>query len=626
MVFSLLFSVFPCTFAINQDDPWSVHEHDYYGRKLLENMPNSVALLYAYDSLAYGVEHHASSIPVFNGIDCLSSQEWRMVLDLYRRDYAQHFWADHFDVTSNSSTILEAQVTYLFEGTQLLAARERFDAAVNEILAGITEDMSQFDKELYFHDVLAERVTYYEGTTNCHNAYGAIVEGYATCDGYAEAFQYLLHREGIQSFIAAGYAYNFKRGEIAAHSWNYVCIDGQFYQTDLTWDDVDGDISYEFFNLPDSEMGEYHYPSDVSYSLPVCDSIEANYHFVMGTRLDTYSVDELAALLSENDYSIAVYIPGNINQFLSWFSKNAKSIAAAAGITSGYKVGYRYLYREYTLVFIPNNATAKVASVEYAGTHSTYTTVAEAIVNADRGYVKLLADCDEDLIIARDLYLDLNSHSMTGNITVLEGATLYGMDSSTDDYNCSSGYGVITNLTGNYAVHHKSAITGRIKRYMAIKDEGGISFHRFFLGVVYVSLQPCATGLGFKAIFAGDQKVVEQLDEEQAYGYKLWLEDGDPVCVYNDRVHFVSGRKVSMLVNNYDIENFGEAQLHAVVMLQLKDGTLIQSTEVSTSMRAMLENLNDHISILSKTQLSALLEMLNEHPIIKLWKTSGFYS
>ncbi len=114
--------------------------------------------------------------------------------------------------------------------------------------------------------------------------------------------------------------------------------------------------------------------------------------------------------------------------------------------------------------------------------------------------------------------------------------------------------------------------------------------------------------------------------EHDYYGYTLWLEGGNEISVYNDRDHFVSGRKVSMLVYNYDIENYGELDLHASVMIKLKDGTVIRSAEVSTSMRSILENLNEHISILSNAQFSALYEMLREHPIIRIWKTDSFYN
>ena len=624
----IIITVVPTVYAINQDDPWSIQEHGYYGRNLLEEMSNSTALLYAYDSLASGIEVSSTSISLYNGTDSLSSSEWQIVLDLYKRDHTQHFWVEGFEnVKINSATVLSIDPVYSFSGSNLRQAREWFDISVNEILAGISENMSDYEKELYLHDTLARRITYHDGTTNCHNAYGAIVEGYATCDGYAEALQYLLHREGIQSFIAIGYGYNFKRQEYAAHAWNYVCIDGKYYQVDLTWNDKDEILCHEYFNFTDAEMAEYHFPSAVTYDLPVCNSYDANYHSLKNTRLDTYSAKSLGELLKANDNTLFVYITGDANTFNAWFAKNLKSIGTAAGIPSGYVFSLGRLNREFVIILSKKNAAVNVATVEKAdGTHTSYTSVSTAISNVGSGYVKLLADCNESITIAKDLYIDLNGYNMTGIITVKSGATLYGMDSATDDYNCADGYGKISNITGSYAPHHKSDVTGSTKRYLTIKEGNEISFHRLFLGVVYMSLQPSSDGMGYKAIYAGDQMVVAQLDEEKAYGFKLCLEGGEPISVFNNKERFVSGRKVNMIISNYNIEKYGQTNLSAQVILHFKDGTLIESTQVSTSMRSLLENLNTNTSSLSQKQFAALLEMLLRHPIIKAWKTEMLYN
>ena len=44
------------------------------------------------------------------------------------------------------------------------------------------------------------------------------------------------------------------------HVWNCVKIGGDWYQIDVTWDDVDDFIydSHEYFNLTDSLMYEEH--------------------------------------------------------------------------------------------------------------------------------------------------------------------------------------------------------------------------------------------------------------------------------------------------------------------------------------------------------------------------------
>lgn len=626
MALALLLTLIPVqtVLGVNQDDPWSVHGQDYYGRTALAQLSNATALLYAYDQIAEGVEEAQETINVYNGTDALSTAELKIVIEAYRRDYAQHFWLGNTYNYYGSTSVVSVFPEYLMTGSELETARAEFDAAVNEILSGITSSMSEFEKELYIHDRLAERVTYTEGTTHAHNSYGAIVEGQSVCEGYAEAFQYLLEREGIHSFIVTGYGYS--NGAWGAHEWNYVRIDGKYYHVDLTWNDSDtGGIFHTYFNVTDDAILENHTITSIGIDLPVCDSLDANYHMMLGTRLDSYTVSSVAEILKNNNLTAHFYISGDVDEFIAWFGSNYKKIAKSVGITTKYQVVYSYQYREFVISYVTNDSTSKVAIVEKNNKTSWYTSVASAIDNADGGYVKLLADCTEDLVITEDLYIDLNGFDMTGDIIVTTGATLYGMDSATNDYDCTNGYGTITNLSGSYAPHHKSSVTGMPMRYMAIEENGEVSFHRFFVGIVYMSIQPSVTGLGYKAIFAGDHMVVAQLDEEQAFGYELGLEGGKAVQVYKGCDSFVSGKKVTLRVDNYDIEHYGENELYAHVMLKLNDGTVIESAEVSMTMRSLLEKLNADISILNHSQLLGLIQMLMEHPIIKNWDTSNFY-
>jgi len=60
-------------------------------------------------------------------------------------------------------------------------------------------------------------------------AYGAIVEGSAVCQGYTEAYEYLLKQVGIESVRC--------ESDLLNHIWNILFIDGKSYHVDVTWDD-----------------------------------------------------------------------------------------------------------------------------------------------------------------------------------------------------------------------------------------------------------------------------------------------------------------------------------------------------------------------------------------------------
>ena len=179
-----------------------------YGRNILSTMPNSKALLYAYDNIVSGVNKSLKEIPVSNNTLHISKEELIMVMDTYRRDHVEHFWfGNSYNYTYNDETIINLKPQYTMSGYKLKEAKQKLEEKVLKLLDGIASSMSEYEKELLIHDSLAQSTVYVE-SKNSHNLYGAIVEGKAVCEGYAEAFQYLLNRAGISSFIVIGNSKN----------------------------------------------------------------------------------------------------------------------------------------------------------------------------------------------------------------------------------------------------------------------------------------------------------------------------------------------------------------------------------------------------------------------------------
>ena len=322
---------------------------DYYGRTALSALPNSTALLYAYDQIAAGAEICAATISVYNGTDPITAEELQTVMDAYRRDYTHHFWlGGGYSYSMSSVTVLSVTPSYLMSGAELEAARAAFDAKVATILSGITGTMSEYEKALYLHDTLAGIVTY-QSATHAHDAYGALVEGTAVCEGYAEALQCLLQQAGIQSFIAIGDSAVPSSGAMVGHAWNYVRIDGAYYHTDLTWDDQGDTLYHTYFNQTDAVILEDHLIDSAAYALPTCTSTAAQYFTGKDTYLSTYTADTVGQLLKENGMMVHVYIPGSTSDFLSWYKANVLAIAQNAGVTGGFSYGYSHLGKELVL-------------------------------------------------------------------------------------------------------------------------------------------------------------------------------------------------------------------------------------------------------------------------------------
>lgn len=275
----------------------------------------------------------------------------------------------------NSNSYLSIAPYYSVVGAELAAARSAFQAEAQEILSGITAGMSDYEKELYIHDQLAARVEYV-GTENAHNAYGALVEGKAVCDGYSEAFGYLLRQAGIKSYIAIGASIKPNSSEAVGHAWNYVCIDGKYYQVDVTWNDQGETLYHMYFNQTDAVMSEDHAVDHVPYALPECNSADAFYFTGKPEMLDSYSTAEIAALLEDNGYLVHVYVPAGVTNFINWFNANAYQICYGdLGLTGGFSYGFAYLGKEVICrINVPGaSITGSISSADSGSDQTTVT-------------------------------------------------------------------------------------------------------------------------------------------------------------------------------------------------------------------------------------------------------------
>lgn len=70
---------------------------------------------------------------------------------------------------------------------------------------------------------------------NAANAYGGLVLNTALCSGYSDTLKVLLESQGIKcKEIGGGSRTRGEKG--GAHAWNQVCLDGKWYNCDLTND------------------------------------------------------------------------------------------------------------------------------------------------------------------------------------------------------------------------------------------------------------------------------------------------------------------------------------------------------------------------------------------------------
>ena len=319
---------------------------EHFGASALASMENGENLTWAYNTLGSGIEANQGTISFEDESHSVNNNDFQTVWNAFLADNPQYFWLAQCDTISSGGkvTAVEPYYDFIFTADELPAAKAAFDAATAKALSGITNDMSQYEIELYLHDYLVNNVKYVNGTSNTNNAYGALVNGQAVCEGYADAFQYLLTQAGISSCVVTGTS----KGE--GHAWNLVKIDGEYYYVDVTWDDQDnGKNFYAYFNVTTAQLEEDHTIIPEFYTPPICTATAANYFTVNGGKIESGDIDTICRMMDAGNLTARVYVTGDADAFKTWWDTNKRTIANTLGVTGSRSFSWSRVGREFLL-------------------------------------------------------------------------------------------------------------------------------------------------------------------------------------------------------------------------------------------------------------------------------------
>lgn len=379
---------------LSVDTSAEITPDEYYGRGALASLDNGSWLVKFYDALADcsdTLTQKSVSLVGYSGtisdfIDFFNAN-YKRIVDAYCYDYPSHvYYLNNYlysDITIDANvsymTIFPTKLTFTpcvndeeiteTKRQELLAKRKTAEDAADKLLLdlGITADMSDYEKATAIHNAVAYITEYHheaaaainadssnEGIAatfakypNIHTMYGALVEHKAVCDGYAKTYQYLLYKVGIPSHIVTGY------GGAESHAWNLVKLDGDWYYTDITWDDQSNGIYYSYYNVTTEQLEKDHTIDETDYLLPQCTATLDNYYTKNSADLDVAYVSEQ---LSDHVYA-RVYAPDKtINEVYSWFSENIYDIIGDLPDTrDGNIYAATGLGGEYHLIFAKQN-------------------------------------------------------------------------------------------------------------------------------------------------------------------------------------------------------------------------------------------------------------------------------
>lgn len=131
-------------------------------------------------------------------------------------------------------------------GTARSRETAKMKSVIDQWMVQINAQPDVLSKEKRAHDLICEKVIYDPGyedpilDMNEYNqvAYSVFCTDSTVCAGYSQAMQLLCNGAGIDCAIVTS----------KEHEWNIIRMNNIWYYVDLTWDDLENGVGYQYFN------------------------------------------------------------------------------------------------------------------------------------------------------------------------------------------------------------------------------------------------------------------------------------------------------------------------------------------------------------------------------------------
>ena len=158
-------------------------------------------------------------------------------------------------------------------------------SVIDELREGFV-GLSALEREYLVFDYLTTTCTYDMEIRHAENAYGALVNGRAKCDGVAYAVTWALRELDVPCLSVAGYPSDGSIG----HAWNLVELDGAYYTLDVTanlYEDGEEPLTLHLYcNVPNKLLLRTYPVVDECIvwcgGLPEADAADMNYYALNG--------------------------------------------------------------------------------------------------------------------------------------------------------------------------------------------------------------------------------------------------------------------------------------------------------------------------------------------------------
>lgn len=283
-----------------------LHKTDHSGRYCYESLTKEEKIWYE-DMYAIMDGMYEDVVLSVQGNEAVGEQGIDKVFQCVMNDHPELFYVKGYHYThytqNGETTKIIFSGAYTMDRTEREEKQKLIDAAVEECLAGISQDASDYDKVKYVYEYLISHTEYDKEAEDNQNICSVFIGRKSVCQGYAKATQYLLDKLGIKVTLVIGYVYGSE-----SHAWNLVWIDGEGYYVDTTWGDAsyrieeEGEtqiydlpaINYDYLCVTTKQLLKTHVIDNV-VALPECDFIDANYYVMEKAYFTEYNEEQVKA-------------------------------------------------------------------------------------------------------------------------------------------------------------------------------------------------------------------------------------------------------------------------------------------------------------------------------------------
>lgn len=225
-----------------KDDNFNyVDDYTESGIKNRNDLINSI--YYAINSGTDYIERYIDSdytnyINDINTLTAYNGAEFKKVISTLNNFVHPYNSSNNVKISYGGDYKIGISINRAYTQDEINEINNKVDKILNE---NVNNNMPPKEKIRAIHDYIIDHTEYdklkYENknddTYKSNTAYGVLIEGYGTCNGYADAMEIFLDKMNIINYKISN----------EEHIWNLVYLDGKWYHLDLTWDDPISDIN-----------------------------------------------------------------------------------------------------------------------------------------------------------------------------------------------------------------------------------------------------------------------------------------------------------------------------------------------------------------------------------------------